>query len=69
MMMIAPWTYQKYVVIEKVQKVLYVKVQKAFYGMLESTLLFYKKLRNDLESIGFVVNPYDPCVSKRTIYG
>ena len=37
--------------------------------MLKSALLFYKKLRNDLESIGFEVNPYDPCIANKVIDG
>ena len=37
--------------------------------MLKSSLLFYKKLRADLESIGFKVNPYDPCIANKTING
>jgi hypothetical protein len=37
--------------------------------MLQSALLFYKKLQGDLESIGFKVNPYDPCVANRVIDG
>ena len=49
--------------VERGQTVLYVELQKALYGMLKSALLFYKKLRHDLESIGFEVNPYDPCVA------
>jgi len=32
-------------------------------------LLFYKKLRKDMESIGFVVNPYDPCVANMMVEG
>jgi hypothetical protein len=35
--------------------------------MIQSSLLFYKKFRKDLEGIGFKVNPYDPCVANRTI--
>ena len=35
--------------------------------MLISSLLFYQKLREYLEAIGFKVNPYDPCVSKNMI--
>ena len=50
MSQIAPQTYQKYVMIENGQKVLYVKIQKALFGMLKSALLFYKKLRAHLES-------------------
>lgn len=38
-------------------------------GMLKSSLLYYQKFRKDIESIGFVVNPYDSCVASRTIKG
>jgi replication fork clamp-binding protein CrfC len=37
--------------------------------MLQALLLFYKKLRKDLEEISFKVNPYDPCVAHRIING
>jgi hypothetical protein len=33
--------------------------------MLESVLLFYKKLSRDLVKYGFDVNPYDPCVANK----
>ena len=42
---------------------LYVQLSKALYGMLRAALLFYKKLRSDLENMGFKINPYDPCVA------
>jgi hypothetical protein len=29
--------------------------------------LFNKKLRKDLESIGFKANPYDPCMANRMV--
>ena len=32
-------------------------------------MLFYKKLKKDLESIGFKVNPYNPCVVNRMVNG
>ena len=64
-----PETYRDYVVFEGNTKVLYVQVLKAIYGMLQSSLLFYKKLRKDLEGIGFIVNPYDPCVANRIVEG
>ena len=41
---------------------LYVRLLKALYGMLRAALLFYKRLRKDLENTGFEVNPNDPCV-------
>ena len=48
---------------------LYVKLTKALYGLLRSALLFYKKLRGDLEGLGFKINPYDPCVANKVING
>ena len=48
---------------------LYVKINKALYGMLRAALLFYRKLRGDLEEMEFVVNPYDPCVANRDVNG
>ena len=39
------------------------------YGTLKAALLFYKKLVKDLESIGFVINPYDFCVANKMIKG
>ena len=43
--------------------ILYVLLQKALYGLMRSALLFYRKFREELESYGFVINPYDPCVA------
>jgi hypothetical protein len=64
---IDPLRYQDYVIYEGISKVIYVQVLKALYGMLQSSLLFYKKFRKDLEGIGFQVNPYDPCVANRIV--
>ena len=47
----------------------YVQVEKALYGMLRAALLFYRKLRADLEDMGFEVNPYDPCVANKIVEG
>ena len=66
----APQVYGKYVTVNaKGRKVLFVKIQKALYGMLESTLLFYKKLVDDLKRVGFSINPYDPCMASIEIEG
>ena len=45
------------------------RLLKALYGLPRSALLFYKKLRGDLEDVRFEVNPYDPCVANKTING
>jgi hypothetical protein len=37
--------------------------------MLKSSLLYYKKFRKYIESVGFKVNPKDPCVANRTVNG
>ena len=62
---IDPEKYGPFVVYEKNRKVLYVQVLRAIYGMLQSSLLWYQKLRRDLEQVDFVFNPYDPCVANR----
>ncbi|KAL7571930.1 hypothetical protein ACA910_006562 [Epithemia clementina (nom. ined.)] len=64
-----PKIYKEQVVIEAGNKILYVIVTKAIYGMLVSALLFYKKLKKDLEEIGFEVNPYDPYIANQMING
>ena len=44
-------------------------ISKALYGLLKSALLFYLKLSKDLKDMGFVINPYDPCVANKMIQG
>ncbi|KAG7371066.1 reverse transcriptase RNA-dependent DNA polymerase [Nitzschia inconspicua] len=65
----APEIYADYVVIENGKKVLYVIMLKALYGMLQSAMLYYNKFRRDIETIGFKVNPFDPCVANRIVNG
>ena len=66
---IAPDTYHGYVVKERGQKVVYVQVLRAIYGMLQSALLWYNKFKKDLEEINFIFNPYDPCVANKMVNG
>jgi hypothetical protein len=44
-------------------------MMKAIYGMMQSSWLYYKKFRKDIESIGFEVNPYDPFIANRIVNG
>ena len=70
MMQVAPNLYRKYISVDrKRMAMLYIKMQKAIYELLRSALLFYKKLVADLESIGFKLNPYDPCVANKEVNG
>ena len=62
-------SYKEFAIVEGKQKVLYVHVTKAIYGLLVSAMLFYKKLVSDLQSYGFEVNPYDPCVANKDVKG
>ena len=59
--------YLPFVVIEKSVRVLYLLVTRAIYDMLQVGLLWYRKLRCDLEGQGFVFNLYNPCVANRMI--
>jgi hypothetical protein len=70
MVQVAPNLYRKYITVDKRNtSILYVKIQKALYGLLWSAVLFYQKLVGDLEKNGFVLHPYDPCVANKTING
>ena len=67
---VAPKLYRKYIILGKNgEPLLYVKLQKALYGLLQSALLFYKKLVEDLTADGFELNPYDPCVANKMVNG
>ena len=66
---IAPEIYADYVVLDNGKRVLYLLVVRALYGMLVSALLWYKQFRKELEKVGFVFNPYDPCIANRMING
>jgi hypothetical protein len=39
------------------------------YGMMKSALLFYRKLVSELQEMGFEINPYDPYVANKMVYG
>jgi hypothetical protein len=68
MVHIAPQIYRKYITVDrKGTPVLYVKLQKALYGLMRASLLFYRKLHKELEGYGFVVDPCNPCVAKKDI--
>jgi hypothetical protein len=70
MVQVAPSLYRKYVTTNaKGKAVLYVQLEKAVYGMMKSALLFYRKLVADLTSLGYEINPYDPCVANKIING
>jgi hypothetical protein len=68
MVHIAPQIYCKHITVDKKgTPVLYVKLQKALYGLMRASLLFYRKLRKELEDFRFVVDPYNPCVANKDV--
>jgi hypothetical protein len=61
--------YDNYVLHEGKNKIIYVKMLKALYGMMIASILYYKKFRGDIESIGYEINPYDVCVANKEVNG
>jgi hypothetical protein len=48
---------------------LLVKCQNALYGTMVASLLYYRKSVKSLTDVGFIINPYDQCVSNKIIEG
>jgi hypothetical protein len=67
---IAPDVYRSYVTKDKkgVAQLL-VQCQNTLYGTMVASLLYYRKFAKSLTDIGFVINPYDPCVANKIIDG
>ena len=57
----------EFVVIENGKRVLYVQLDKALYGCVQSALLWYELYSTTLKDMGFVLNPYDLCVANADI--
>ena len=68
LLLIDPKLYRDYVTTDKRgEKMLYVHMSRALYGLLKSVLEFYNKLRSNLEENGFIINSYDPCVANKVV--
>ena len=65
---LAPDVYREFVTTDKkgVKKIV-VQCQNALYGTMVTSLLYYHKFVKSLTDIGFVLNPYDPCVANKII--
>ena len=57
------------VVHENRKKVSCVEVLQATHGMFVSALSFCPQFKEDLEDIGFIFNPCDPCVANQELNG
>ena len=62
-------TLADFIIEEKGQKVLYVQLDKALYGCVQSALLWYELYSSTLQGMGFELNPYDLCVANSMIEG
>ena len=64
----APEIYHKNITINrKGETVIYVRALNAIYGIMKAALLLYQKFLGDLMTIGFELNPYDPCTANMII--
>ena len=59
--------YVDFVTMEKGRKVVYLRLKKALYGCIKSAMLWYNLFTENLEEMGFKINPYDTCVANTTI--
>jgi hypothetical protein len=61
--------YVTFAVEENGKKVLYLQLEKALYGCVQSALLWYELFSSTLVNMGFELNPYDPCVANKIVDG
>ena len=54
---------------KKQQKKLCVEMKKTLYGMMLSSLYFYRQFQKNIGNIGFEINPHDVCVANRKVNG
>ena len=59
--------YKEFVTLEKGREVIYLKLERALYGCIQSALLLYNTFVTKLEKDGFELNRYDPCVANKQV--
>ena len=65
---IEPEYYKDFIFTYKLgRKCMYAEANKAIYGTLEASLLFWAKLSKSLEEMGYQKNEYDWCVMNKII--
>ena len=70
MVNVEPEVYNEYIAINlKGKTILYVHQIIALYCIIKVELLQYKRFVKDLKSIGFTLNPYEPCISNIMVRG
>ena len=61
--------FKQFVTYYKGKKVLYVQLDKALNGCVQSALLWYELYSTTLKDMSFKINPRDPCVANCMIGG
>ena len=61
--------YKDFITTENKKEVIYLKLDKALYGCVQSALLWYHTFTKELMSQGFTLNMYDPCIANKVIDG
>jgi hypothetical protein len=61
--------YESYLMCERGEMVMYVKLLKALYGTMRAARLFWEWLSKQLVNWGFTPNPYDSCVVNKMVDG
>ena len=69
MMCAANPNYERFIMMEHGHKMMFLRLKKALYGCVKSMLLWYRLFRDTLQEMGFILNPYNPCVANATIKG
>ena len=60
---------KQFITKEKGKNTLYMRLNKALYGCMQSALLWYNTYSRCLKQLGFRLNPYNPCVANKVING
>ena len=61
--------HNKYVTEGRGRKEIFLKLDKALYGCIQSVLLRYNTFVTKLQKDGFKINTYNPCVVNKVING
>lgn len=64
---IDPKLYRPHITIEKGRTIIYAKLRKVLYVMLQAPLKFRDQVLNDLIGQGYTINQYDWCVANKMV--
>ena len=62
-------SYKQYVTYKYGKKVLYMRLLKSLYGIMQAALLWYRTFVKCLKADGFEIYKYDPCIANKIVNG